>query len=370
MSELTAGIVDRPQADLAARLRRRARSRAIWLAGFGLALIVTALFAAGTGAIHIAPAQILSVLAERLLGIDLGLAHEAREAAVLMAIRLPRLVLGLLIGAGLGVSGAVLQGMFRNPLADPALIGVSSGASMGAVVMIVFGSAFLAGAGAGFAPYLVPLAAFTGGLLVVALVYGIAQREGGTDVATLLLAGIALNAIAASVVGLMIFVSDDRQLRDLNFWLLGSLASATWQKVGILLPCTALALLGCQRLTRFLNAISLGEAEARHLGVSVEASKRWAVVLAALATGAAVAMSGVIAFVGLVVPHLVRLMIGPDHRYLVPASAMLGALVITLADILARTVATPADLPIGVVMSLLGGPFFIWLLHRRRQVGF
>ncbi|PJK27514.1 FecCD family ABC transporter permease [Minwuia thermotolerans] len=356
--------------DLAERARGRARVRRLWIAGFAAALAVVALGAAGTGAIDVPAVHILAILADRLLGLDLGIPYEGREEAVLMAIRLPRLVLGLCVGAALAVSGAVLQGMFRNPLADPALIGVSSGASMGAVMMIVLGGPLLTGAAAGLSAYAIPFAAFLGGLLIVTLVYGIAQRGGGTDVATLLLAGIALNALAAAVVGLMMFLSDDRELRDLNFWLLGSIASATWQKVTILLPCVAIGLVGLQRLTRFLNAIALGESEARHLGIGVEAAKRWAIVLVALATGAAVAMSGVVAFVGLTVPHLVRLMIGPDHRYLLPASALLGALVITLADTVARTAASPADLPIGVVMSLIGGPFFIWLLYRRRQAGF
>lgn len=345
---------------------RRSQRRKFQLLALWLVLVFGCLMSVSIGAVAIAPAQVLAVLLHNLTGIDPGFEFGRREETVLMAIRLPRLVLGLIVGSALGVAGAVLQGLFRNPLADPALIGVSSGAAVGAVLMIVLGAPLALLLPLWLGSYLIPLAAFAGGLLVTMLVYALAQRQGGTDVAILLLAGVAMNAIAAAVVGVMIFVSTDQELRDLNFWLLGSLAGATWDKVMIVLPGVALSVIGLMTLTRFLNAILLGEEAAQHLGLRVEAAKRTTVLLVALATGGAVAMSGVIAFVGLMVPHMVRMAFGPDHRMVLPASAIMGAFVVVAADLLARTLAVPADLPIGVVMSLTGGPFFVWLLCRKR----
>ncbi|WP_416897083.1 MAG: FecCD family ABC transporter permease [Minwuia sp.] len=347
---------------------RRVRRRRTQLIALGLFLVVGCLLSAGIGAVSISPGQLLAILLEKAGGFETGIEYGQREEIVLLAIRLPRLVLGVVVGAALGVAGAVLQGLFRNPLADPALIGVSSGAAVGAVIIIVLGAPLAAMLPALLAAYLIPVAAFLGGLVVTALVYGLAQRHGGTDVAILLLAGIAMNAIAAAIVGIMIFLSDDQQLRDLNFWLLGSLAGATWDKAFVALPVIAIAIAALISLHRFLNAMLLGEEAAQYLGLPVETAKRLCVLFVALATGGAVAMTGVVAFVGLVVPHMVRMVIGPDHRLLLPASCLGGALVIVLADLLARTVAVPTDLPLGIVMSLTGGPFFIWLLVRRRGV--
>ena len=344
----------------------RERRRRVQLLSLGLLLLLGCLLSVGIGAVAIDPLQLLAILVERVTGLDSGVAFGRREEIVLLSIRLPRLVLGIVVGAALGIAGAVLQGLFRNPLADPALIGVSSGAAVGAVLVIVIGAPLAALLPVLLADFLIPAAAFLGGLLVTALVYLMAQRQGGTDVATLLLGGVAMNAIAAAIVGVMIFMSDDQQLRDLNFWLLGSLAGATWDKVLIALPVIIVAIAALFSLHRFLNAMLLGEEAAQFLGLPVETAKRLCVLLVALATGGAVAMTGVVAFVGLVVPHMVRMIIGPDHRLLLPGSCLGGALVVVLADLLARTVAVPADLPLGIVMSLTGGPFFIWLLLRRR----
>jgi iron complex transport system permease protein len=218
---------------------------------------------------------------------------------------------------------------------------------------------------------LLPAAAFAGGLIAVGLVYRIASRDGRTDVATLLLAGVAINAIAAAGIGCMVFVSDDQQLRTLNFWMLGSLGGATWGKLLPALPLALVGILVLPLLARHLNALLLGEREALHLGIDVERAKRLIVVLAALATGATVALTGVIGFVGLVVPHLVRLAIGPDHRVLMPASLLLGATLALVADLGARSLVLPAELPIGILTSLVGGPFFLWLLlGRRARLGF
>ncbi|MBK1698214.1 FecCD family ABC transporter permease [Rhodovibrio salinarum] len=334
-----------------------------------LACLLTAmaafLLAVGYGAVAIPPGDVL-----RIVGTHLGLGSDAEvtrvQETVLLAIRLPRAVLGGLVGAGLAVAGAALQGLFRNPLADPALIGVSNGAALAAAATIVVGSAGVLGLPAWLIPHLLPVSAFLGGVAATWLVYMIASRDGTTEVAVLLLAGVALNAIVGAAIGLLIFLSDDQELRDLNFWLLGSLGGATWERIAVAAPLILVPSLLLIFQGRRLNALLLGEFEAGHLGVAVEQTKRRIVLFAAMAVGASVALAGVIGFVGLVVPHLIRLLIGPDHRTLLPATLFLGAALLLLADILARTVALPAELPIGILTSTVGGPFFLWLLLRQR----
>ena len=271
----------------------------------------------------IPPTQVAAIAADAL-GVQLPWEFGRREQSVLLSIRLPRACLGILTGAVLAVAGAALQGLFRNPLADPALIGVSTGAALAAVGVIVLGATLNAAIVSALGPFLLPLAAFAGGLATTLVVYRIASRDGRTDVATMLLAGVALNAIASAGIGLLVFVSTDQQLRDLNFWLLGSLGGNTWRGMIPAIPFIAVAVAMLPMLARHLNAFLLGESDALHLGFHVERTKRAIVVLAALGTGASVALTGVIGFVGLVVPHLVRLSIGPDHRYLLPASAPAG----------------------------------------------
>ena len=343
----------------------KARLALLLLAG---GLGVAFLLSIGIGAVAISPLQVLSIFLDRL-GVGWLSSHESMQEAVLLAIRLPRACLAILVGAALAVAGASLQGLFRNPLADPGLIGVSTGAALGAALVIVLGGTWSLGVYAGLLDLLLPLAAFSGGLLTTLLVYRIASREGRTEVATMLLAGIALNAVAAAAIGLLIFVSDDQALRDLNFWLLGSLGGVTWDRLLVAAPLMLLPTLALPLLARPLNGLLLGETEALHLGFDVERVKRIAILLTALAVGASVALTGVIGFVGLVVPHLVRLTLGPDHRLLLPASALLGAILLLLADLLARTVVLPAELPIGILTSCVGGPFFLWLLLRRRGLG-
>lgn len=342
------------------------QTRLLW--ALCVLLLLSFLLAMGSGAVAIAPAQVVSILAAQI-GIELPWEYARREEIVLMAIRLPRAVLAIQVGAGLAVSGAALQGLFRNPLADPALIGVSAGAALAAVSMIVFGSLITASVTFLPGPYLLPLAAFTGGLATTWLVHRIANCNGRTDVATMLLAGVAVNAVTTAAIGMLIFVSTDQQLRDLNFWLLGGLGGKTWNEI---LPVTCFIVLAAGALSRFsrhLNALLLGESEAVHLGFNIERTKRMIVILVALTTGASVAVTGIIGFVGLVVPHLVRLWIGPDHRVLIPASMLLGAALLLLADLGARTVVLPAELPVGILTSCIGGPFFLWLLLRRRASG-
>lgn len=324
-----------------------------------LALLAASLLALGVGAVPVTPTQSAAILLA-WVGLNLDVPYAPQQAAVLLAIRLPRVLLGVLVGAGLATAGATLQAVFRNPLADPALVGVSSGAALGAIAAIVFGVAVLG-------PWTLPLAAFAGGLAATLAIYRFARRGGRTEVTTLLLAGLAANALFGALAGLLIQRATDPQLRSIVFWTLGSLGSATWPAVLGAAPFLLAAVFLLRRLARPLNLLVLGEAEAFHLGVDTERVKLQAVALAALATGAAVAMAGIIGFVGLVVPHLVRLLAGPDHRRLLPLSAAGGAVLLVLADLGARTVVQPAELSLGVVTGLLGAPVFILLIERTRR---
>jgi iron complex transport system permease protein len=284
------------------------------------------------------------------------------DALVVLQIRLPRILVAGTVGAALGLSGALMQGLFRNPLADPGLVGVSAGAALGAGLAIVFGERTLPFAG-------VPAAAFAGGLVTTFVLARIATRHGRTSVAGLLLAGVACGALANAILGLLSYLSDDRQLRDLTFWMLGSFGGAGWSKVFALLPFLLPAFAALLFLARGLNALTLGEAEAFHLGVNVQRLKGLCILCVALSVGASVAVSGVIGFVGIVVPHAVRLMAGADHRVVLPSSALLGASLLILADMAARTIIAPAELPVGVLTATFGAPFFLWILLRRSAGG-
>ncbi|WP_275546783.1 FecCD family ABC transporter permease [Pseudomonas sp. Marseille-Q0931] len=303
----------------------------------------------------------------RLLGLPVTEDASVQQAELILAqIRMPRTLLGLAVGMVLALCGVAMQGLFRNPLADPGLVGVSSGAALGAAVAIVGGAA-LGGLPEAFAPYLLSVCAFVGGLLVTALVYRLGRRDGQTNVATMLLAGIALTALAGAAIGLFTYLADDATLRTLTFWNLGSLNGASYARLWPLLLATLAVALWLPRRARALNALLLGESEARHLGFDVERLKRELVFCTALGVGAAVAAAGLIGFIGLVVPHLMRLLVGPDHRLLLPASALAGASLLLLADLVARLALAPAELPIGIVTALIGAPFFLYLLVRGRS---
>ena len=324
-----------------------------------LLLVAALLLNAGMGAVAVSPVQVLGIVLERL-GLDTGIEYTTQQSNVVWLIRLPRVALALAVGAGLGIAGAALQGIFRNPLADPGLIGVSSGGALGALFVILVGVAPL-----GLAT--LPVAAFLGAFVLTMVVYGLSRSDGKTEVVTLILTGVALNAIAGGLMGLMNFYADDEQLRNMVFWLMGSLAGATWQGV---LPATLLIAVGTALLAiqgRALNLLVLGEREAFHLGLSTERTRIVVIVMATLVAGASVAVAGIISFVGLVVPHFLRLTIGPDHRSLLPASALGGAVLLLIADLVARTIAIPAELPLGVVTALIGGPYFLYLLRRTRR---
>ena len=302
----------------------------------------------------------------RLMGLPVQGEGLEQAELILGQIRLPRTLLGLAVGGVLALSGVAMQGLFRNPLADPGLVGVSSGAALGAAIAIVGGAA-LGGLPDFIGPYLLSLCAFLGGLGVTALVYRLGRKNGQTQVAVMLLAGIALTALSGSAVGLFTYLADDATLRTLTFWNLGSLNGASYARLWPLLLVTAGIALWLPRRATALNALLLGESEANHLGVNVEGLKRELVFCTALGVGAAVAAAGMIGFIGLVVPHLVRLLAGPDHRVLLPASVLAGASLLLFADLIARLALAPAELPIGIVTAFLGAPFFLYLLLRGRH---
>lgn len=301
----------------------------------------------------------------RLLGVPVSGDNLEQAELILGQIRVPRTLLGLAVGAVLALSGVAMQGLFRNPLADPGLVGVSSGAALGAAIAIVAGAS-VGGLPDAIEPYLLSISAFVGGLIVTGIVYRLGRRDGQTSVGIMLLAGVAMTALAGSIIGLFSYLADDATLRTLTFWNLGTLNGASYTRLWPLLLVCVLVILWLPRRAKALNALLLGESEARHLGIEVERLKRELVLCIALGVGAAVAAAGLIGFVGLIVPHLVRLIAGPDHRVVLPASALAGASLLLLADVFARLVLAPAELPIGIVTALIGAPFFLFLLVRGR----
>lgn len=287
---------------------------------------------------------------------------EGMARAILWDIRVPRVLLGCLVGAGMAVSGACLQAFFRNPLADPGLVGISSAAVLGTVLCLTLAAPVMAGAPA----LLVPFAAVAFGVGATWLIYRMSRVGGRIRAVTFLLCGIAVNALVGAVVTYLVFQANDQQLRSVTFWMMGSLGHAGWREVLAAAPLIGLSIAALPWLAKPLNAFLLGEAEALHLGVNVEALKKGVVLAGAVSVCAGVAVSGMIGFVGLVVPHLVRLLMGTDHRRLLPGCALLGAALLVLSDLAARLLAAPAELPIGVITALLGAPFFFWLLLRER----
>ncbi|WP_303807528.1 FecCD family ABC transporter permease [Aeromonas rivipollensis] len=330
------------------------------LTGCTLALLLVGSLA--TGPMSLSLAESLQAL---FAGKESGI--EAHKLLIVQEIRLPRTLLCIAVGGILGLCGAVMQGLFRNPLADPGIIGVSGGAALGAALAIVLlaplGQQLQSLLGLG----LLPLLAFLGGALTTTLVYLLGTREGGTSVTVMLLAGVAITALSGAVIGLLTYLADDQMLRNLSLWQMGSLAAGKPVDVGLALATLAALLWLFMRDANPLNALLLGEGEARHLGVNVQALKRRLILLTAAGVGVAVAVAGMIGFVGLVVPHLVRLLAGPNHVRLLPLSALLGAALLLGADMLARTLLAPAEMPVGIITALLGAPFFIWLLVKSRR---
>ncbi|MFJ4960881.1 Hemin transport system permease protein HmuU [Streptomyces sp. ADI96-02] len=327
-------------------------------AALALALLAGCLLSAAIGAYSLPIGDVLASVQHRIgLG---GQELDRVGESVLWNVRLPRVALALLVGASLGCAGALMQGVFGNPLAEPGVIGISAGAAVGAVGSIALGLSFLGN-------WTITVCAFVAGLATVLLVYALSRSGGRTEVVTLILTGIAVNAFAGALIGLFIFFADNAQITQITFWQLGSLAQATWPKVLAVLPCALAGLLVAPFYARKLDLLALGERPARHLGVDVERLRIVLVLVVALLTAAAVAVAGIISFVGLLVPHLLRMANGPGHRFLVPGSALGGALVLVAGDLAARTVAAPAELPLGVLTALFGSPFFFWLLRRTRR---
>ncbi|SFK52412.1 iron ABC transporter permease [Cellulomonas sp. KH9] len=349
-----------PAGAVAAPQRGTAWRRSALFVGLAVALVVLAVVAAGTGQLRVPPAEVLGSVLHRL-GLDVGPlpAHEHGEQA-LWTIRFPRVVMAMLVGAALATGGAVLQGVFGNPLADPGIVGVSSGAAVGACLVIVTGWAFAG-------PWTIALLAFVGGLAATLLVYLTARGGGRTEVVTLVLTGVAVNAVGGAAVAFLTFLGDTQAREQIVFWQLGSLNGTRWVYVAVVAPLVLVGLVVAVLMSHRLDLLALGERPARHLGVDVERLRVGAVVVVAVLTAAAVAFCGVIGFVGLVVPHLVRMLVGPSHAVLVPASALGGAVLLVGADLVARTAVPYADLPIGMLTALVGGPFFFWLIRRTRR---
>lgn len=330
----------------------------IWCLAF--LLPVVAFVSLSVGTVNFSFFQIIETV---LLSMD-GYSEPSQIQSIIMDIRLPRLILALLVGASLAILGAVMQGLFRNPLADPSLIGVSGGASVGASIVIVAAGGAMLSPLAGLS--MVALGAFIGGAITTLVVYRVATSSLGTSVTTMLLAGIAIGAIAGAFNSLLSYFSDNQMLRQISVWQMGNLGGANWQKVSIMASVSLIIFSLLPSQARSLNALLLGESEARHLGIDVQRIKRQLIFLTALGVGVSVALAGLIGFVGLIVPHMVRLLIGPDHRALLPASALAGASLLLIADSIARVVVLPAELPTGILTALLGAPFFVALLLKQR----
>jgi iron complex transport system permease protein len=338
-------------------------SASVLLPAMLVVLLAVMVLSAMMGAVHVPPRQVISIVFNHLaepFGWQIDATYTLQQDSVVWSIRLPRILLGVMVGSALAVSGAALQGMFRNPLADPALIGVSNGAALGAVLAIGLSVTILG-------RWTTPVFAFVGGVLFALLGYALARKNGRTEIVTLILAGIALNTFAGAGVSLVTFIADDAQLRAIIFWSMGSLSGATWRAVLSAAPFVIVGLIASFWWRKPLNLMTLGEREARHLGVATERVRFLVIVFTALMTGATVAVSGVVGFVGLIVPHLIRLISGPNHRVLLPASALGGAILLVVADLIARTIISPLELPLGVLTAFIGGPFLLILMLRTRR---
>ncbi|PZX58212.1 FecCD family ABC transporter permease [Algoriphagus chordae] len=334
------------------------QSQNLTLLGFGFVLVLVLLASLSLGAFSIPFPQTLAILFDQI-GISTG-TFEVQQANVLLQIRVPRVLMAMLVGGGLGIAGAALQGMFRNPLVEPGLIGVSSGAALFAVIFMVLVP--VASSLSWIKSIGLPLFAFIGGLINVLAVYKLSKSQGRTDAATLILAGVAINALAGALIGLVLFFADDSALRSFTFWSLGDLGGATWAKIPVTMILIAVPSVLLLFNSRQLNALALGEQEAFHMGVNVQQVKLRLLICSALIVGVGVSMVGMIGFVGLVVPHLIRILFGADHRLVLPGSFLLGAILLNFADLIARLIVIPAEMPIGVITALIGAPFFIWLI--------
>lgn len=354
-----------------AKARSALRVPAVFVS-LALALIALTVVSAGSGQLSIPPDQVVGAFSRawndgvRAVGLDFlsvapgaAMQHVNGEAT-LWLIRVPRLLMAVLVGATLATAGVVMQGVFRNPLAEPGVIGISSGAAVGASASIVFGLTFLG-------PLTLPALAFAGGLAATVAVYASARADGRTEVVTLVLTGIAVNAVGGAAIALFTYLGSTQQREQIVFWQLGSLNGTRWDDLAVVAPLAVVGIVACLFFSNSLDLLALGERQAEHLGVRVERLRVIAIVVIAMLTCAAVAFCGIIGFVGLVVPHLMRMVLGPGHRLLMPASALGGAVLLVAADLVARTAVPGSELPIGMLTALIGGPFFFWLLRRTRR---
>ena len=340
------------------------RSRIFSLIGLSLLLLAVAILAAAIGSVHIPFLTTVQLLLSRLPLVEINQTWPNTTETIILDIRLPRLILAGLVGAALATAGATYQGLFRNPLADPYLIGVAQGAALGAVIGFLLPDAWhTMGAG------IIPLLAFTGALISTAVVYSLARVGKTLPVTTLILAGVALGALLGSIVSYLIISSGDK-IHGIIFWLMGSFSLSQWSEVGLVIPYVAAGTIFIVLYARLLNVMQLDEEQAQQLGVNVEKLKLLLLAAATLITAAAVAFVGTIGFVGIIIPHAVRLMWGADHRFLLPLSVLCGAIFLILADLGARTLLAPTEIPIGVITALCGAPFFLYLLRRKKQVLF
>lgn len=334
---------------------------AIILPLLALLLLASIIFAAGIGAEHIPAAEILRNIWGHLSGHNI---IDSGHGTIIWEIRLPRIVLAVLVGASLAIGGALMQSLFHNPMADPYIVGVSSGGAVGAVLAITFGIEIHF-----FGVDPTTLFAFLGGVIVTLLVYLLSRRAGRVPVATLLLTGIAVGGLLQAVTAFLILRQSQNDLRQILSWLMGSLEVASWSQVTGLLPYTIIGTLIAFALRRDLNILALGDETAHHLGINLERLKLLMIVVSALLAAAAVSVSGIIAFVGLIIPHLMRLLIGPDHRMLIPACLLSGGILLLWSDVLTRTLIPGQEIPIGIITSALGCAFFLYLLNSRKIIG-
>jgi len=321
------------------------------------------------GPVHISLFQIIDILLNQI-NIKSNFSEDGYTSIqnmVLLNIRLPRILLAILVGTGLGTSGAILQGLFRNPLVDPGFIGVSSGAAVGAMIAIMFSAFFSTFINKNLLVFLLPILAIIGSFITTLMVYILSKVHNKTNIMAMLLSGIAINALSGALIGIFISISTDSQLRSFTFWTLGGLDNADWSvilttSIFIIFPLTIIYKMKSQ-----LDIFMLGDAEAMHLGINVEWLKKKIILISSIMVGISVSFCGMIGFIGLITPHLIRMIIGPNHNYLIPASALLGALLLTTSDIIAKSIISPAQLPIGVVTSCIGAPFFIWLIYNQKK---
>lgn len=324
-------------------------------------MVILIILSAGTGAVYLSWTEIFDLIRHKLgSNVDVNSIHEG----LFFQIRLPRTFLCVLVGASLSVSGALMQSLFRNPIVEPGLIGTSAGSALGAALLIVLGQNAFFSHLAFLGDLLMPACAFVGGLIATLLVYYFSASLNRVNVSIMILAGIAINAIAGGATGFLAYIARDPQARSITFWNLGTLSVATWQSVIVVSFSTIVGFILALRFAKPLNALQLGDAEAGYLGINTERMKILVILVNTLLVSVATSVVGIIAFVGLIVPHLLRLMKGSDNRYLLIGSALLGAIVLIVTDIICRVIIAPAEMPIGIVTAFIGAPVFLWLLSR------